>query len=101
MRGMFVGAIAIVSLATTQQGVAEPQKGKCNPNGVAFEVIGCVHNANVDQWRKLNKNYSKYLDSMFDKCAKDNPGGGSGGFDDRTTCVSKALDAEAKRVNLK
>lgn len=86
---------------TTIHSEAQPRKGSCNPRGTANEVIGCLHNANVDHSKKLNKQYSKYLDSIFEKCAKDNTGGGSGGFDDRTRCATEALGAEAKRINAK
>jgi hypothetical protein len=97
---MHFGVLFMALGFMTGQSVAKPKKVKCDPDGTANERIGCLHNANVDQWSKLNSHYSRYLDSLIDKCAKDNPGGGSGGFEDRTTCVSKALEAEAKRVNL-
>jgi uncharacterized protein YecT (DUF1311 family) len=96
----FLCAPLVLSL-TTIHSEAQLRKGSCNPNGTANEVIGCLHNANVDQSKNLNKRYSKYLDSIFETCAKKNTGGGSGGFDDRTRCVTEALGAEEKRINSK
>ena len=98
----FLIATSIAALlSATQPALAKPQKAKCNPTGTQNERIGCLHNANVDQWEQLNRFYARYLDSIFEKCAKDNPGGGSGGFEDRTSCATKALEAEAKRVDFK
>jgi hypothetical protein len=90
--------VAAVMLACSVQ--AKPKKVSCDPNGTPNLVIGCIDNANLDIWEKLNRNYGRYLDSLYAKCQKDNPGGGSGGHEARATCVSKALEAEARRVNL-
>jgi hypothetical protein len=101
MYKLSLGTMALALVALSPQAQAEPKKVECVPNGTAFQVLGCAYNANVDKWHELNTHYSEYLDSIFTKCEKDNTGGGSGGFDDRISCVTKALAAEAARVNLK
>jgi hypothetical protein len=98
---MFVATTLAACIALPNIGNTKPRRVQCNLEGVAFEVLGCLHNDNVDYWEKLNRHYAKHLDAIFAKCQRDNPGGGSGGFEDRINCASKTLEEEAKRVNMR
>ena len=52
----------------------------------------------VDLWEKLVKHYENKLDAVVAACAKEKPGGGSGGHQDRVECVTKRYEEEGKRV---
>lgn len=94
-------AIATVALVVVSSAAfAKPEREKCNPNGTANETIGCVQNMYVDLWEKLVKHYENKLDAVVAACAKEKPGGGSGGHQDRVECVTKRYEEEAKRVKL-
>jgi hypothetical protein len=80
--------------------VAQPTsaQAQCNPNGTANEKIGCIDEVNIATKRWLSIYYdSGYLNSLGAQCQAEFPGGGSGGHEDRATCLQKKLqDAGAK-----
>jgi hypothetical protein len=71
---------------------------RCNPNGTANEVIGCIDDANIATKTRLSSYYSsQYLNSFDTQCQAEFPGGGSGGHEDRAKCLQKKLqDAAGK-----
>lgn len=93
-------AIGALFMALARGTPVKSEKVDCDSNGTANQQIGCIDNANAHLREQLSRHYSHYLDSIFETCAKDNPGGGSGGHEDRAICARSALKAEAIRVNL-
>jgi len=77
-----------------------PAYAVCNPNGTANEVIGCIDDANAASKVRLTKFYATYLKSFDAKCQASNPGGGSGGHQDRAVCLQDMLKAEGARIGL-
>lgn len=94
-------AIGALFMGLARGTPARSEKVECNANGTAHQQIGCIDNANAELKEQLRRHYSLYLDSFLAECARINPGGGSGGHEDRAICASSAFKAEAKRVKLK
>jgi hypothetical protein len=81
-------------------GASAPALAKCNPNGTANEVIECIDEDNAAQKSRLAGFYPSHLNSFDVKCQQQNPGGGSGGHQDRAFCLQNMLKEEASRVGM-
>jgi hypothetical protein len=81
-------------------GLTPPVHAECNPNGTANEVIGCIDDANVATKKQLTLFYSRYLQSLDAKCQAEFSSGGSGGHQDRATCLQQKLKDEAARIGM-
>lgn len=77
-----------------------PTLSKCNLNGTANQQIGCLDNDNAAKLAVLKSAYSKRLESFYSECEQQFQGGGSGGHEDRATCVASRIEQEAVRVGI-
>ena len=62
-----------------------------------MQQIACIEQQNEANAERLGGNWRRQLDKFIRECAKEWPGGGSGGREDRATCVGKNIDKAAKK----
>ena len=69
----------------------------CNPNGLMMQQIACIEEKNEADAKLLGGNWRRELEKFQAECLKENPGGGSGGREDRATCVSEKIKKASKK----
>ena len=65
----------------------------CDPDGVAHQVIACIEEENEARAKDFGSNWEDRYKDFIRLCAKDHPGGGSGGRASRAECVSEKINA--------
>jgi len=69
----------------------------CKKNGVMMEQIACIEAQNETDAKALGAGWRQAFEKIQRECAKDWPGGGSGGREDRATCVAGKIKKAAKK----